>query len=272
MAINRERSSAIRLKYPLPIWRSTALVRTLYKENGIDAAIVLGVVRHLRVLSPDDLARGGHQAEVGAIHLDDRPLCDHAERGVQRRLRILFDADEVELERGLELGVRHVRLFEAERRRPDEALEFWRLPCERLADEGHLVHHPLPLLLFTLARLDDLEDLVLGHRPHLGDRHVPLARLLFALLLDRVGENLCMRHALAVEQVGGHGVLRLGRLLRLVLVQPFGVLLDRLLHLSLLSISLLIVHLGAQPAHLRSILSSLVSRPRLLLPRSFLMV
>lgn len=47
-------------------------------------------------------------------------------------------ADEVELEGRLELRVRHVRLFEAERRRPHKALKLWRLAREGLADEGDL--------------------------------------------------------------------------------------------------------------------------------------
>jgi hypothetical protein len=46
--------------------------------------------------------------------------------------------DEVKLERGLELWVSDVRLFESERRWPDEALELGRLPSEGLADKGDL--------------------------------------------------------------------------------------------------------------------------------------
>jgi hypothetical protein len=49
-------------------------------------------------------------------------LGDDAQRRVERRLRILLDADNVEVKGRLQLGVRDVRLLHAQRRRPDEAL------------------------------------------------------------------------------------------------------------------------------------------------------
>ena len=49
-----------------------------YEQHRVDAAVVLRVVGHLRVLAPHHLARRGHQAEVGAVDLDDGALSDHA--------------------------------------------------------------------------------------------------------------------------------------------------------------------------------------------------
>ena len=62
-----------------------------------------GVVGHLRILAPDDLAAGGDHAEVRHVHLDDRALGKHAELGIHRRLRVLLHANDRQLERRLEV-------------------------------------------------------------------------------------------------------------------------------------------------------------------------
>lgn len=45
-------------------------------------------------------------------------------------------------------------------------------------------------LTSPLARLEDLEHLILRDGPHLRQGHLPLARLLLALLLDGVAQHL----------------------------------------------------------------------------------
>ena len=85
--------------------------------------------------------------------------------------------------------------------------------------------------------------------PHLRNRYVPLPGLLFPLLLDRVREHLRMRHAFTVKQVRRHCVLVLWLLRCLVLIQTFLVLFDRLLHLRLLRVALLVILFRLEAAH-----------------------
>ena len=65
--------------------------RDLYEQHGVDAPVILRVVGHLRVLAPHHLTRGRHQAEVGAVHLDDRALGDHAWLGLGLGLGVHTD-------------------------------------------------------------------------------------------------------------------------------------------------------------------------------------
>lgn len=64
------------------------------------------------------------------------------------------------MERSLQLGVRHVGLFEPKSRRSDIPLELGRLSSEVITDEADLVHNTLPHLLCTettkiLKRMQD---------------------------------------------------------------------------------------------------------------------
>ena len=96
--------------------------------------------------------------------------------------------------------------------------------------------------------------------PDCGDGHLPLARLLLALLLDHGADGLGLGLLLPVQQVGGDraGVLgSLRRLLALLLL----VRLDRLLHLDLLPEPLLVVDLGLEPPELLGDLAPLVRLP-----------
>ena len=70
----------------------------LYEKHSVDAAIVLGVVCHLRILAPDNLATGCDQAKVGHIDLDDGSLGDDTKLRVHRALRVLLHANDVQAE------------------------------------------------------------------------------------------------------------------------------------------------------------------------------
>ena len=55
-------------------------------------------------LAPYDLSAGGDHTELGHIHLNDCTLGEHTELRVHWRLRVLLDANDRELEGGLEGG------------------------------------------------------------------------------------------------------------------------------------------------------------------------
>ena len=117
------------------------------KKDSVDAAVVLGVVGHLGILAPNDLPAGGDEAEVAHVDLDDRTLGDHAELCVHGGLGVLLDADDIQVERTLELRVGHVSLCETECHRSDETLVFRRLPSEPLPDKSDLCDHTLVSIL-----------------------------------------------------------------------------------------------------------------------------
>lgn len=77
--------------------------RFLYEKHSVDATIVLGVVCHLRIFAPDNLATRCDQTKVGHVDLDDGTLGDHAKLRVHRALRVLLHADDVQAERSGEL-------------------------------------------------------------------------------------------------------------------------------------------------------------------------
>ena len=54
------------------------------QQHSVDAAIVLGVISDLRVLSPDDLSSRRHHTELGDVDLDDGTLRDDAQTRVHR--------------------------------------------------------------------------------------------------------------------------------------------------------------------------------------------
>ncbi len=74
----------------------------LYEEDGVDASVVFGIVGDLRVLAPDDFARLRDQTEFGNVHLNHRALGDDAQLRVERRRRILLDAQNGQLKRRLQ--------------------------------------------------------------------------------------------------------------------------------------------------------------------------
>lgn len=131
---------------------------------------------------------------------------------------------------------------------PITGKERGRLAREILADKRRLGNHALPaLLLRLLARVDDLEHLLLGDAADLREGHGEAGGLLGALVLDGGADCLGRGGVLAVEQVGGHGVGRVvlgGGALDVALL----VGLDLLAHLDLLLVPLLGVHLGPQAA------------------------
>ena len=59
-------------------------------------------------------------------------------------LRVLFNAENGELEGGFQFRMGHVGLLEPEPSRANEPFIFRRLSCEILADESHLVDFAFP--------------------------------------------------------------------------------------------------------------------------------
>mmetsp|Transcript_31399 Transcript_31399/g.50502 ORF Transcript_31399/g.50502 Transcript_31399/m.50502 type:complete len:294 (-) Transcript_31399:99-980(-) len=177
----------------------------LNKQNSIDATVHVRVVGHLGVLCPNDLAGLRDEAQLGDVHLNDRALRHDTEGGVQSGLRILLHANYVKAEGHLQLWMCDMRLLHPQRRWANIPLILGRLPREVIADEGDLVHHTLPSLLLSLATAKNLEHLILCHRLHLGNRHLPLPSFLFPLLLDHVGKNLGPPGLLTIQKVGWDG-------------------------------------------------------------------
>lgn len=64
-------------------------------------------------------------------------------------------------------------------------LQLDRFSGETLPNKRSLVDHPLPALVFVLARLDDLEHLLLGNASDLGQGHSVLGGAIFSSVLDR---------------------------------------------------------------------------------------
>lgn len=152
-----------------------------------------------------------------------------------------------------------MRLLVPQTHRPDKPLKLGRPSREIRPDKSRLGDHPLPRLLGRLlSRLDDLEHLLLGDTPHLGQRHAELGRLLGPLVLDLRAECLGVGRVGAVEEIGGDGVggLLLGRgTLDVALL----VRLDGLPELDLLVVPLLGIQLGAETAEVLRVLGGIVT-------------
>ncbi len=129
----------------------------LHQEHCIDAAVVFWVVGDLGVLAPHHLARCRDETKVANVHLNDSSLRDDTQCCIQLALRVLLHADYLKVEGGLQLRVRYVRLLEAECTGPDEALVFWGLAREAIANEGDLRYLSLPRLSLFLSCLNDFE-------------------------------------------------------------------------------------------------------------------
>jgi hypothetical protein len=151
-----------------------------------------------------------------------------------------------------------MRLLVPQTHGPNKPLELGRPSREIGPNKSRLGDNPLPRLLGRLlARLDDLEHLLLGDTPDLGERHAELGRLLGALVLDLRRQGLGVGRARPVEQVRrdrvrglllGRGALDVALLVRL----------DGLAELDLLVVPLLGVQLGPQAAQVLRILRRLV--------------
>lgn len=109
-----------------------------YKQNRIDAAIVLGVVSDLCILAPDHLAAWSDQPQLRDIDFDNGTLGDDAKAGVCLSIGVFLDADDLQLECSLQLWVRHMSLGHAQACRPDKPFVFRGFPREPRWDEGHL--------------------------------------------------------------------------------------------------------------------------------------
>lgn len=245
--------------------------RGLHTENGIDASVVLRIVCDLGVFTPYNFARIGHEPKLRDINLNDSPARYDTELGEHLAAWILLDADNVQAEGGLELRVSNVGLLKAQAHRANKALIFGGLSGEALANIGDLGNHAFPLLFLTLARLNNLEHLVLGNGPDLWERDVPLARLFLALLLEGVAEDLGAGLLGAVEEVGRDGAVAHGLVGNALLV-VLEVHVDGLLHGGLLLEALLVVQLCLDARERAGLLRAAAHGARLALADALMVV
>jgi hypothetical protein len=139
--------------------------------------------------------------------------------------------------------MRDVGLLVTQSHRSDEPLHLHGLSGETLSDKRGLVDHPLPALRFFRSGLDDLEHLLLGDSPNLGQGHAVLGSLILSPLLDTAGQGLGILLTLSIQQVcrqsslGGSGIVGL-------LDVAFVVSLEGLLKLDLFGVSFSVMQLG----------------------------
>jgi len=231
-------------------------------EDGVDAPVIFRVVCDLGVFSENDLSTGGDHTELGDVDFDDGTLGQHTKLGVHRRLGVLLDTEDVQLERCLEvsfrigrksarctrrsrsrLTMRDIRLFETQGHGSHEPLQLRRLPREALPNECRLRNHPLPGLALALTRLQHLEHLVLRDTSDFRQRHSELGSLVLPPLLDRTRHGLCIPLTLTVQQEGGQSTVGGGTSIGLLEV-PLVVGLERLFELHLLGVPFLVQELG----------------------------
>ena len=73
-------------------------------KNSVDTAIVLGVVGDLGILSEDYLASGSDHTQLRDIDFYHCTLGQYTQLCIHRGLRVLLDAEYLQLERRLEVG------------------------------------------------------------------------------------------------------------------------------------------------------------------------
>lgn len=164
-------------------------IQRSHEQHRIDAAVQFRVVGDLCVFAPDYLPCLGYQPQLRDVDFDYCALCDHAQRGVQVRLGVFLYAEDRQFERGFQLRVGDICLFEAEACGADEPFVFGWLTSEALTHESYFVDTALPTLAFTLSRANYIEHLCFGHRFDLLNGDGPPPSLLLPLLPNRVGEN-----------------------------------------------------------------------------------
>lgn len=140
--------------------------RDLDEQNRIDTAVVLRIVRDLSILRPDHLAVLCDQTEFADVHLDHGSLGHHAQARVHRTARVLLDADDRQIESGLQFRMCHMGVLVTQCHRTNESLELRRLSREALAHEAGLGHHSLPAFALRLAGLDHSKHVGLRLRLH----------------------------------------------------------------------------------------------------------
>lgn len=229
------------------------------QNNKREGDTYLWVVRDLRVSSPSNLARRRHNTQIRNIYLDNGTLGQDSQLGIQRVAGVFLDAQDRQLNCDVQRRVRDVGLLVTQTHRTDKSFVLDGTTCEIGSNESRLGDDSLPRFLGDfLARLDDLEELLLGNTLDLGDRNRKSRGFLGALVLDLRAEGLCRRGVGTVEKIGGHGV---GRFLFLgvALDVALFVLLDLLAHLDLLVVPLFGVELGPQAAQVLGILGLFVA-------------
>jgi hypothetical protein len=147
--------------------------------------------------------------------------------------------------------MRHVGLFVSQSHGPDEPFHLYRLSSESLSDKGGLVDHPLPTLGLLRTCLDDLEHLLFGDPPDLGQGYAVLGRLVLSPLLDTARQGLGILLTLSVQQISRESTLGSGRIVRLLDV-ALVVSLERLFELDLFGVSFSVVKLGLDTVQLLS--------------------
>mmetsp|Transcript_32678 Transcript_32678/g.72054 ORF Transcript_32678/g.72054 Transcript_32678/m.72054 type:complete len:325 (-) Transcript_32678:216-1190(-) len=247
---------------------ATLLLTYLHQQHSIDTSVQLGIVGNLSHLTPGNLATGRYESQLTNIHFNDGTLGHYAQIGIQRRTGIFLHAQYIQLECSFQLGMGNIGLLHPQAGRSDESLILGRLAGEAIPDKGAFRNDALPRLVALTARSHNLEHFVVSHGLDLGYRYLPLPRLLLALLLHGVGQDLGTTYPLTVEEVRRHGSIG-DSIIVGVLVAALGMLRDGLSHGGLLLEATFVVQFGADSVHLLGEFRSLVSQARLSLPFPF---
>jgi hypothetical protein len=72
-------------------------------QNGVYTPVVFWIVRDLGILSKDDFATSRDHSQLGYIHLYNGTFGHDAELRIHWRLRIFLDANDLQLEGGLQI-------------------------------------------------------------------------------------------------------------------------------------------------------------------------
>jgi hypothetical protein len=156
-------------------------VEEIHTQDGVDTAVVFWIICDLGILSKDDFAASRNHSQLGYIHLYNGTLGHDAKLGVHGRLRVFLDANDLQLEGGLQirctsntsgseifrrsvdLTMSDVGLFVPEGHRSNKAFHLDWLSRKGFANKRGFGHQTFPRLGFALPGLDNLEHLVLGY-------------------------------------------------------------------------------------------------------------
>ncbi|TIA88946.1 hypothetical protein E3P81_03189 [Wallemia ichthyophaga] len=150
----------------------------------INATVIFRVVSYLGILTPNDFTTSSDHTEFTYVNFEYGALREDAKLRVERRLRVLLNADDGELEGSLEFRVSDVCLLHTQARRSNETLKLWRFAGKVLTDKGRFSDHSLPRFLLLGAGFDNLENLFLCDTFNFWKGNAKPRSFIFTLLFD----------------------------------------------------------------------------------------
>ena len=115
-----------------------------HKQDSVDTTIEFRTISHLGILAPHNLSALRHQTQLTHIDFQHRSLRNNTQISIQGRLRVLFDAQNGKLERGLQFRVSNIGLLETQTGRTDKAFIFRGFTGEILTNKGNFVNSSFP--------------------------------------------------------------------------------------------------------------------------------